>query len=126
LKFLAPYRRHSRLPQNEVIYMSRANAAKFSSWEELFKSTLIETDLEKLTALAGAAEAAIVRRRRELTNIQGCDQERAAMVAAAKAILKIKTDKLGWPSMQSAPIRNPQPDVIEKVRRVESIHHWHR
>jgi hypothetical protein len=48
------------------------------------------------------------------------------MVAAAEAILKIKTDKLGWPSVQSAAIQNPQPDVVEKVRRVESIHHWHR
>jgi hypothetical protein len=104
--------------------MSAANAPKFSSWEELFKSTLIETDLEKLTVLAGATEAAIVRRRRELTNIQGSDQERAAMVTAAEAILKIKTDKLGWPSVKS--VGNPQPDVVEKVRRAESIHHWHR
>jgi hypothetical protein len=126
LKFLAPYWRHSRLPQNEVSYMSSANAPKFSSWEELFKSTLIETDLEKLTVLAGAAEAAIVRRRQELSNMQGSDQERAAMVAAAVEILRIKTDKLGWPSVKSTAIRNPQPGVVEKVRRVESVHHWHR
>ena len=106
--------------------MSAANAPKFSSWEELFKSILIETDLEQLTVLAGATEAAIVRRRQELTNIQGSDPERAAMVVAAEAILKIKTDKLGWPSVPSAAIRNPQPDVVEKVRSVESIHHWHR
>ena len=106
--------------------MSPASAPKFSSWEEVFKLTLIETDLEKLTVLVGAAETAIVRRRRELTNMEGSDQERAAMVAAAEAILKIKTDKLGWPSVQPAAIRNPQPDVVEKVRRVESIHHWHR
>jgi hypothetical protein len=105
--------------------MSAAIAPKFSSWEELFKSTLIETDLEKLTVLAGATEAAIVRRRRELA-IQGSDQERAAMVAAAKEVLRIKTDKLGWPSVKSAAIGNPQPDVVEKVRRVESIHHWHQ
>jgi len=106
--------------------MSAAIAPKFSSWEELFKSTLIETDLEKLTVLAGATEAAIVRRRRELANIQGNDQERAAMVAAAKEVLRIKTDKLGWPSVKSAAIGNPQLDVVEKVRRVESIHHWHQ
>jgi hypothetical protein len=106
--------------------MSPANAPKFSSWEELFKSTLIETDLEKLTVLAGATEAAIVRRRQGLTNMQGSDQERVAMVAAAEEILRIKTDKLGWPSVKSAAIGYPQPDVVEKVRRVESIHHWHR
>ena len=106
--------------------MSPASAPKFSSWEEVFKLTLVETDLEKLTVLVGAAETAIVRRRRELTNIQGSDQERAAMVAAAEEVLRIKTDKLGWPSVKSAAIGNPQPDVIEKVRRVESIHHWHR
>jgi hypothetical protein len=106
--------------------MSPANAPKFSSWEEVFKSSVIETDLEKLTFLVGAAEAAIVRRRQELTNIQGSDQELAAMVAAAEEILRIKTDKLGWPSVKSAAIGNPQPDVVEKVRRVESIHHWHR
>jgi hypothetical protein len=106
--------------------MSPANAPKFSSWEEVFKSTLIETDLEKLTVLAGAAEAAIVRRRQELSNMQGSDQERAAMVAAAVEILRIKTDKLGWPSVKSTAIRNPQPGVVEKVRRVESVHHWHR
>jgi hypothetical protein len=75
--------------------MSPANAPKFSLWEEVFKSTLIETDREKLTVLAGATEAAIVRRRQKLSNMQGNDQERAAMVAAAEEILRIKTDKLG-------------------------------
>jgi hypothetical protein len=104
----------------------KTNAQKSVAWQELYHSALIEIDREKLTGRIAAVEAAIVRRRQELTTVEAGDQERNAMVAAAEQLLSMKTEKLGWPSVKSCPTGNPQPDVIEKVRRVESIHHWHR
>jgi hypothetical protein len=106
--------------------MSTANAPMRSSWEELYRAALVENDHEKLTGLVGAVESAIVRRRQELTNIEDNDKECEAMVAAAEDILKIKTEKLGWPPVRPNSAYGSRPDVIDSVRRVESIHHWHR
>jgi hypothetical protein len=106
--------------------MSTANAPMRSSWEELYQAARVENDREKLTGLVGAVESAIVRRRQELTNVQENDKECEAMVAAAQEILKIKTEKLGWPPVRSNSSHDSRPDVIDAVRRVESIHHWHR
>jgi hypothetical protein len=106
--------------------MSTANAPMRSSWEELYRAALVENDHEKLTGLVGAVESAIVRRRQELTDIEENDKECEAMVAAAEDILKIKTEKLGWPAVRPNSAYGSRPDVIDSVRRVESIHHWHR
>ena len=114
--------------------MSPANAPMRSSWEELYRAALVEHDREKLTGLLGAVESAIVRRRRELlmiveqdpSNIDENDQECAAMLSAADEILKIKTEKLGWPAVRSRAGGHECPDVVERIRRVESVHHWHR
>jgi hypothetical protein len=114
--------------------MSSASVPTRSSWEELYQAALVENDREKLTGLVGAVEAAIVRRRRELTdiadqeptNVEPYKNEYAAMVLAAQELLTIKTEKLGWPAVRPNAGGNQCPDVIEKIRRVESIHHWHR
>lgn len=107
--------------------MSFANAPLRSSWEELYRAALGEEDREKLTGLVGAVEAAIVRRRQELTSIiEENEKECAAMVLAAQEILRIKTEKLGWPALRPNSALNQNSEVIDKIRRVESIHHWHR
>jgi hypothetical protein len=108
--------------------MSPANAPLRSSWQELYQAALAENDREKLTGLVGAVESAIVRRRQQLiateTNVEEGERECAAMIVAAEALLKIKTEKLGWPAVHQHPAWKGA-DVVEKVRRVESIHHWH-
>jgi hypothetical protein len=97
-----------------------------SSWEELYQAALVENDREKLTGLVGAVETAIVRRRQELGCVEQNHEECASMVLAAQKLLEIKTEKLGWPAVRPNSNWNQSPDVVEKVRRVESIHHWHR
>jgi hypothetical protein len=107
--------------------MSFANAPLRSSWEELYQAALGEEDREKLTGLVGAVEAAIVRRRQELTSIvEENEKECAAMVLAAQEILKIKAEKLGWPPLRPNSALDQNSEVIDRIRRVESIHHWHR
>jgi hypothetical protein len=114
--------------------MSPASAPKRMSWEQTYQAALAENDREKLTGLVREVEMAIVRRRQELTSsaehplagIEENDKERAAMVLAAREILKIKTERLGWPPVTTSPGRHEGQDVIDRIRRVESIHHWHR
>jgi hypothetical protein len=114
--------------------MSAASAPMRSSWEEVYQAALVENDREKLTGLVRAVEVAIVRRRRELTSgpehplagIEENDKERTAMGLAAQEILKIKTERLGWPPVRPSPGGSDCPDVIDRIRRVEAIHHWHR
>jgi hypothetical protein len=106
--------------------MSIANAPMRLSWAELYQAALVENDREKLTGLVGAVESAIVRRRQELTSVEENDKECEAMVAAAENILKIKTEKLGWPPVTPNSAYSSRPDALDRSRRVESIHHWHR
>jgi len=106
--------------------MAVAKAYQLGSWKELYQAALVQRDRTKLTELLAALEAAIVRRRKELSNSEGTHQEFADMVLAAQVILKIKTEQLGWPPVGSCVKRSKSFDVLDKLRRIESIHHWHR
>jgi|ERR1700677_1974544 len=106
--------------------MSDSNVSNLSVWQKLYQAALGETDRNRLTDLVGAAESAIVRRRKELTNCEGAEEERAAMVVAAREILNIKTERLGWPVINLRANTIEPLTVIEKIQRVVSIHHWHR
>jgi len=102
----------------------QVNVSKSTSWVELYQAALVETDRAKLSDLVGAVETAIARRRQELTNIEENDKERDAMVLAAQQLLKIKTEC--WPSIKPNSDTNQRWNVIDTIRRVESIHHWRR
>ena len=106
--------------------MSDSNFPKISEWEKLYRAVLVETDRNRLTDLVGAAESAIVRRRQELTKCEGADQERDAIEVAAEEILDIKTARLGWPTLNLRSNVIEPPTVMEKIKKVVSIHHWHR
>jgi hypothetical protein len=106
--------------------MSDSTVLKLSEWEKLYQAVLVATDRDSLTALVGAAEAAIVRRRQELTKREGADEERKAMDVAAGEILNIKTARLGRPVINLRSNVIEPPTVFEKIQRVVSIHHWHR
>jgi hypothetical protein len=105
--------------------MAVAKAPTRGSWEELYQVALIEHDRSKLTELVAAIETAIVHRRKELTGSVANVKEGADMALAAEAILKIKTETLGWPPIGPSVRRNQSLSDFDKLRRVESVHHWH-
>lgn len=106
--------------------MSDPNFPKLSEWEKLYRAVLVETDRDRLADLIGAAESAIVGRRRELTKCEDADKERDAIEVAAEEILDIKTARLRWPAINLRSNVTEPPTVMEKIQRIVSIHHWHR
>ena len=106
--------------------MSETSSSNPSSWQKLYEAVLVETDRDRLTDLIGAIESAIARRRQELTKCEGVDKERDAIEVAAAEILNIKTARLGWPTINLRSNVIEPPTVMEKIKKVVSIHHWHR
>jgi hypothetical protein len=73
------------------------------SWTAAYERAQNETDPTKLQDVVMAAEEAMVQRRMELSRDEvGAEAELVALRSAATELLKIKTDKLGWPSIDSA------------------------
>lgn len=81
------------------------------SWQELYQEMLTESDTEKLTELVMAVEQAIFYRAQELNGTEAGAKERAAMDQAARKMLAIKTEKLGWPGLVGATTR---PSMSER------------
>lgn len=75
------------------------------SWQELYREILTESDTGKLTELVLAVEQAIFCRAQELNGTEAGAKERAAMDQAARKMLTIKTEKLGWPGLVGATTR---------------------
>jgi hypothetical protein len=74
-----------------------AKPAEIPSWKVFYEKTICEADTEKLITLIHSTEAALYLRWQELDDNVAHRHERAAMEAAAKELLAIKTRKLGWP-----------------------------
>jgi hypothetical protein len=66
-------------------------------WRELYDACVLETNLEKLEKLAFETEGAIFLRSRVLSHDSYRSGEVQALKQAAKVLLEIKTEKLGWP-----------------------------
>ncbi len=77
------------------------------SWQELYQQTLTVSDRQKLTELVLAVEQAIFFRAQELDRTEAGAKERAAMDQAARKLLAIKTEKLGWPGLNEVSTRQP-------------------
>ena len=75
------------------------------SWLELYQEMLTESDTRKLTELVLAVEQAIFFRAQQLNGTGAGTTERAAMDQAARRMLTIKTEKLGWPGLDGATTR---------------------
>jgi hypothetical protein len=75
-----------------------------SSWKESYLAALKESDVEKLTQLVHAAEAAIFLRLQELAGSADHHEERSEINVACAALLSIQIDKLGFPL---APLEKP-------------------
>lgn len=69
--------------------------------EALFFKALLESDKEKLTELLQAAERVMVLRAQELLTSSDHHVERGEMDTALAALLSIKTQKLGWPTVSA-------------------------
>jgi hypothetical protein len=67
------------------------------NWQEAYRRTLIEEDRGKLTERVREAEEAIYARLLELRSSWAHERERAEILEAAIYLLKLKTEKLGWP-----------------------------
>ena len=68
-----------------------------SSWRETYQKTQRENDQTRLSDLVAATEAAMFIRLQELSNSAGHHNERRELEAATRSLLRVKTDKLGWP-----------------------------
>ena len=66
-------------------------------WQRLYESCVFERNLERLNKLVFQAEDAIYLRSRELSNESNISAEVQALSRAAKGLLEIKINKLGWP-----------------------------
>jgi hypothetical protein len=80
--------------------MPNTNGGK-QHWQSLYDATSVETDRGKLLALINQVEAAIMNRAQELALETDHTEERAAMAQASQTLLAIKTEKLGWPPIET-------------------------
>jgi hypothetical protein len=69
-------------------------------WEKSLLEAQSETDLKKLAEKVDAAETVIFLRLSELSNSHGGEQELEALQRAARELLIIKNEKLGWPRVK--------------------------
>ena len=72
-------------------------SAPLHNWQEAYRRTLIEEDRARLLERVMEAEEAIYSRLLELDSSWHHQRERAEIEEAAIDLLKIKTEKLGWP-----------------------------
>lgn len=79
--------------------MAQPRDAKTPSWQDLSQAVLTETDNNRLIELLNAAEDAMLLRLRELGCSDRHHDERAQMRRAGEDILRIKTERLGWPAI---------------------------
>jgi hypothetical protein len=74
---------------------------RYPCWEGPLTEALAETDVNRLSAKVSAAEDAIFRRSRDIAPASDAQDERDAIQVALKDLLRIKTEKLGWPAIES-------------------------
>jgi len=77
-------------------------------WQRLYESFAFERNLDRLNNLVFQAEGAIYLRSRELSNESNISAEVQALRRAAKGLLEIKIQKLGWPDPAKVNSSNPE------------------
>jgi hypothetical protein len=77
-------------------------SARTSSWKQIYLSLSRERDVKRLTEAVMAVEAAIYQRVQELNGSSDHSDERTEIEAANEELLKIKTQRLGWPDPTSS------------------------
>jgi hypothetical protein len=74
---------------------------RYPSWEGPLTEALAETDMKRLAEKVSAAEDAIFQRSRDIAPAADAEDERQAIQIALRDLLRIKTEKLGWPGIGS-------------------------
>jgi hypothetical protein len=69
----------------------------YPSWEGPLTDALAETEMKRLAAKVSAADDAIFQRSRDVAPATDAEDERQAIQIAPRDLLRIKTEKLGWP-----------------------------
>ena len=77
-------------------------------WQRLYESCDLARNLERLNQLVFQAEDAIYLRSRELSNESNISAEVQPLRRAAKGLLEIKIQKLGWPDPARVKSSNPE------------------
>ncbi len=70
-----------------------------SAWEKLLREAQTETDLEIVTEKAASAEGAMWYRVQELNASPDGHLELEAIQRGCQELLKIRTERLGWPAL---------------------------
>jgi hypothetical protein len=70
----------------------------YPKWEGTLRQARQETNQHRLLKLVREVELAIFQRVQELPANADGDDERQAILAACGELLRIKTDRLGWPT----------------------------
>ena len=89
------------------------------AWEPIFQQAVQENDLSKMLPRIAAADQALSDRQREIAGGPHrfeVDAELKAMLVAADALLKLKAEKLGWPTVSAT-----QPKRQEKIDSSASV-----
>jgi hypothetical protein len=71
---------------------------RYPSWQKPLQDAVNEPDLQKLPEKLSAAESAIFIRMQELATSPDGDRKSEAIREAYKQLLKIQTQRLGWPA----------------------------
>lgn len=71
----------------------------YPSWEMPIQEAALETDLAQAAKKVHDAEAAILARTQELATSNDGHHEREAIQRGLQELLRIKTHKLKWPSI---------------------------
>jgi hypothetical protein len=95
----------------KIAQVDEQHGGLMPTWQELYQKMVTESDAQKLTELVLAVEQAIFYRAQELNGTEAGAKERAAMDQAARKMLAIKTEKLGWPGLIGAATR---PSMSER------------
>jgi hypothetical protein len=84
--------------QQSLQSSSPSASERTPSWRQLYLNAQREKGIARITNAILAAEAAIFERWQELGESQGHDEERSQLHEASDELLKIKTQKLNWPT----------------------------
>lgn len=91
----------------KIARVDERHGGSMPSWQKLYQEMLTESDTQKLTELVLAVEQAIFFRAQQLNGTGAGAKERAAMDQAARKMLTIKTEKLGWPGLDRVTTQQP-------------------
>lgn len=82
------------------------------SWEPIYQRAVQENEVSKILPRIVAADQALSERQREIARLPyrfETDAELRAMLVAADALLQLKAEKLGWPTISANQPKRREP-----------------